>query len=248
MKLMALTILVASTLMCAAIPAAGLRGAIVQYGPESKFSGYFVKPAGYGPFPALVMIHEWWGLNDQIKGMADKLAGDGYVVMAVDLFGKSTTDPADALRMVRGLNQLTAITNMLSATDYLRASSHVNPAKLGSIGWCFGGGQSLQLAINDPKLVCAVMYYGQPVTDADQLGKIRAAILGLFGEADQSIPMSEVDAFKTALKKAEVGFAIYTYPGAGHAFANPTRGDSYKPEAAADAWKNTTAFLAKYLK
>jgi len=248
MKLVTLTTLVTLGFICATIPAAGFRGSVIHYGPDSKFSGYFVKPAGSGPFPALVMIHEWWGLNDYIKGVADQLAGDGYAVLAVDLFGKSTTDPAEAFRMIRGLNQLTATTNMLSAADYLRTRPYVNPNKVGSIGWCFGGGQSLQLAINDPKLACAVIYYGKPVTDLDELRKIKAAILGLFGEADESIPMSDLDAFKKALQKAEVGYVISTYPGAGHAFANPTHNDSYRPEAAADAWKKTTEFLAKHLK
>jgi carboxymethylenebutenolidase len=248
MKIMTLTMPVVLALICATTPAAGLRGSTVKFGPDGKFSGYFFKPAGDGSFPALVMIHEWWGLNDYVKGAADQLAGDGYVVLAVDLFGKSTTDPAEAFRMVRGLNQLNATTNMLSAADYLRTRPYVNPNKVGSIGWCFGGGQSLQLALNDPKLACAVIYYGQPVTDVGQLGKIKAAIQGVFGEADQSIPMADVDAFKKALRKAEVGYVIYTYPGAGHAFASPTHGPNYRPLDAADAWKKTTEFLSKRLK
>lgn len=248
MKLMTVTLLVAVALICAVTPAAALRGKTVQFGPDSKFNGYFVKPAGKGPFPGLVMIHEWWGLNDPLKGVADKLANDGYVVLAVDLFGKSTSDPAEALRQVKGLSQISAITNMLSAADYLRSRPYVNPNKVGSIGWCFGGGQSLQLALNDPKLACCVIYYGQPVLDLDELNKIKAPILGIFGEADQSISMTDVEAFKKALKQVEVGYSISTYPGAKHAFASPTHGPNYLPDAAADAWKKTTDFLAKNLK
>jgi carboxymethylenebutenolidase len=242
MKLMIVTLIVAVALTCAVTPAAALRGKMIQFGPDSKFDGYFVRPAGEGPFPGLVMIHEWWGLNDPVKGVADKLANDGYVVLAVDLFGKTTSDPAEALRMVKGLNQISAITNMLSATDYLRSRQYVNPSKVGSIGWCFGGGQSLQLALNDPKLACCVIYYGQPVTDVSELSKIKAPILGIYGEADQSIPIAVVDAFKRALKQAEVGYSIFTYPGAKHAFASPTHGPNYLPDAAADAWSKTMDF------
>lgn len=226
---------------------ADIQSSTIRFGPNNQYSGYLVKPVGDGPFPGLVVIHEWWGLNNNIKSESDKLAKAGYAALAVDLFGKSTTDPQEAMQMTQNLNQQAATTQLLAAANYLRALAYVPDDKVGSIGWCFGGRQSLMLAINDPKLAAAVIYYGQPVTDSKELAKIKARVLGIFGEADESIPMSTVNQFKLALTEAGVRHEIYTYPGAGHAFANPTRGDSYKPAAAEDAWKKTLAFFKSTL-
>jgi carboxymethylenebutenolidase len=220
----------------------------VRFGSEGKYSGYLVRPEGPGPFPGVVVIHEWWGINDNIRNQAKILADSGFVTLAVDLFGKSTTDPKEAAAMVNAVDQNAATAQLLAAADYLRAQPSVRPDRIGSLGWCFGGGQSLQLALNDPKLVAAVIYYGQPVTDPNQLSKIHAAILGLYGEVDQSIPLDKVKGFDKALTEAKVRHKIHTYPGAGHAFANPSGGDRYKPEAAQDAWKKTIDFLNRFLK
>lgn len=241
-------------LVFAATQALAAVGSIVQFGPDSKFMGYLTRPEdiadweGSPPYPGLVVIHEWWGLNDSLKDMADKLASLGYVTLAVDLFGKTTANPAEALKMVRGLNQLSATTQMMSAASYLRTRPYVIPAKVGSIGWCFGGAQSLILAFNDPKLSAAIIYYGQPVTDPGELKKIKAPILGIFGEADTSIPIEIVRAFEKALEKAGVTHEIYTYPNAQHAFASPTVGPNYRAQDAEDAWRKTIAFLNKHLK
>ena len=220
----------------------------VIFGADDEFRGYLAKPIGNGPFPGLIVIHEWWGLNDNIKAETDKLAKAGYAALAVDLFRKSTTDPEEASKMVKSVDQKKANQLLVSAAGYLRAFTYVDDDRVGSIGWCFGGRQSLMLAINDPALAAAVIYYGKPITEPNELSKIQAPILGIFGEADDSIPMSDVNAFKQTLKDLKIRNEIYTYPGAGHAFANPTRGDSYKSEAAEDAWKKTLAFLESTLK
>ncbi|MDO8588770.1 MAG: dienelactone hydrolase family protein [Armatimonadota bacterium] len=251
MRLMAL---VAAGMVIGSPVMAASAGKMVRFGPDSKFSGYFVRPedtgkwSGKPPYPGLVVIHEWWGLNDSIKGAVDRLAALGYVALAVDLFGKSTSDPAEAFRMVRGLDQTSATTQMLSAGDYLRTRPYVKPDRVGSVGWCFGGGQSLILALNDPKLAAAALFYGRLVTDADEISKIKAAVLGIFGEADTSIPMTDVREFEKALRKAGVRREIYTYPNAGHAFASPTVGEMYRPTDAEDAWRKMVAFLERYLK
>lgn len=228
--------------------AGGVQASDVHFGPEGKYEGYFARPTGTGPFPAMVVIHEWWGLNDNIRNEAKKLAEAGYVALAVDLFGKTTTDPQEAMKQVQGLDQKAATAELLAASAYLRSQPFVKPDRVGSIGWCFGGGQSLNLAINDPKLAAAVIYYGKPVTELKELAKIHAAILGIYGEADESIPMLQVHEFVTALGEAKVKHEFHTYPGAGHAFANPSGGSRYKPDAAKDAWEKTLAFLGKYLK
>ncbi len=228
--------------------AADIQAETVHYGPGDKYVGYLVRPKENGPFPGIVVIHEWWGLNDNIKSQAERLAQLGYVALAVDLFGKTTTDPTVAMDMVRSLDQQAATTQLLASVDYLRSQSWVLTDKIGSIGWCFGGAMSLKLALNDPKLTAAVIYYGQPVTDPKELAKIKAAILGIYGEADQMIPMEKVQEFQKALAEARVKYEIHTYPDAPHAFANPSGGKGYRPEAAADAWKKTIAFLARTLK
>jgi carboxymethylenebutenolidase len=219
----------------------------VHFGPEAKYSGYLARPSGDGPFPAMVVIHEWWGLNDNIRNQAAKLAEAGYVALAVDLFGKSATDPQEAMKLVQGLDQSAATAQLLAATQYLRSQPFVRPDRIGSIGWCFGGAQSLNLAINDPKLAAAVIYYGKPITDPKELGKTHAAILGIYGEADESIPMDQVKAFEKALGEAKIEHEFHTYPDAGHAFANPSGGHRYKPDAAGDAWEKALVFLARII-
>lgn len=231
-----------------AVGAADVRSSTVRFGPEDKFTGHLVRPTGQGPFPALVVVHEWWGLNDSIRNEATRLAREGYVALAVDLFGKSTTDPEQARQRVQALDQKAATAQLLAAAGYLRSQPYVHPDRVGSIGWCFGGAQSLNLALNDPKLAAAVIYYGRPVTDPEQVRRIRAAVLGVFGEADESIPMSQVDEFRKALTTANVKHKVLTCPGAGHAVANPSGGERYKPDAARDAWRKKLEFLDAHLR
>jgi carboxymethylenebutenolidase len=211
-------------------------------------NGYLAKPSTAGPLPALVVIHEWWGLNDQIKGLADMLAGEGYVALAVDLYrGRATTDPTEAHELIRGLPEDQAIRDLKAAVHYLKARSDVRGDKIGSIGWCMGGGYSLALAVNQPDLAACVVYYGRLVTDTKLLSRIKAPVLGLFGEEDRGIPPSAVRTFERDMKKLGNESQIHVYPGAGHAFANSTS-PTYRKAAADDAWERTKAFLAKFLK
>jgi len=140
-------------------------------------------PQGKGPFPAIVVIHEWWGLNDWVKEEASKLADQGYMALAIDLYrGKVATTPDEAHEIMRGVPQDRATRDLLAATGYLRAQKNVDPKRVGSIGWCMGGGYSLDLALNDPKLKAAVINYGHLATEEASLKKIDAAILeGLAG-------------------------------------------------------------------
>jgi carboxymethylenebutenolidase len=200
--------------------------------------------------PAVVIIHEWWGLNDNIKDMADELASEGYVVLAADLFnGEVATDPNRARELSSSVrdNPEQAIANLQSAVQYLASLPNVNSSRIASLGWCFGGGQSLQLALNSEQnpLAATVIYYGNLVNDTNELSKIKWPVLGIFGDQDQSIPVESVNAFEQALNKTGVTNEIYIYPGVGHAFANPS--DNYAPKEAADAWKKTLAFLNKYV-
>lgn len=206
-------------------------------------------PPGKGPFPALVVIHEWWGLNDWVKEQASKLADQGYVTLAIDLYrGKVATTPDEAHEIMRGVPEDRANRDLLAASRYLRAQKNVDPKRVGSIGWCMGGGYSLDLALSDPKLKAAVINYGHLATDEAALKKVHAAILGIFGGQDRGIPPADVNKFEAQLKALDKTVAIHIFPDAGHAFENPNNKQGYRAEDAAQAWKLTVDFLAKNLK
>ena len=206
-------------------------------------------PDGNGPFPALVVIHEWWGLNDWVKEQAQKLAGQGYETLAIDLYrGKVATTPEEAHEIMRGVPEDRANRDLLAAYDYLASQSNVNKNKIGAIGWCMGGGYALDLALAQPKLAVAVINYGHLATDDAQLKKINAKILGIFGGQDRGIPPDSVRTFEQQLKKLGKSIEIKIYPDAGHAFENPNNKDGYRAEDAQDAWKLTLDFLSKNLK
>lgn len=209
-------------------------------------SGYLAKPAENGEYPGVVMIHEWWGLTDYIRTMARKLAAEGYLVLAVDLYeGEVATTPERARELVSLLDQEQALNNMKSAVTYLRVQEGVT--KIASLGWCFGGGQSMQLAISGQILDATIIYYGTIVPDESQLSIIRWPVLGVFGDQDVVIPVSQVQEFEVILNTLGIENEIYMYPGVAHAFANPS-GANYAPEETEDAWEKTISFLNKHLK
>lgn len=198
--------------------------------------------------PAVVMIHENRGLNEHIKMMADTLAKEGYIVLAVDLFnGRVASNQEDAGQLSGSVreNPTEAIANLRAAVRYLASLDNVDASQISSLGWCFGGQQSLQLALNtapDYPLSSTIIYYGSLVSDPNELSKIKWPVLGIFGDQDDSIPVENVTNFKAALDSTGIPNEIHVYGGVGHAFANPSR-DSYAPEQTADAWNKTLAFL-----
>jgi carboxymethylenebutenolidase len=211
--------------------------------------GYLARPEdAKGPLPGLVVIHEWWGLNDNIRAMTRRLAGEGYQALAVDLYGGATADsPDNAMKLVNGVlgNTAAAEDNLKKAVAYLKGKG---AKKIGVIGWCFGGGWSLQTALIAPADINAtVIYYGRLETDPAKLAPLKSPVIGFFGATDNSIPAATIHAFEAELKKQGKPVEVHIYDGAGHAFANPS-GGNYRPEAAKDSWQRTTAFLARYLK
>jgi len=206
--------------------------------------GFFAEPKTQGNYPGVIMIHEWWGLNDNIKDTAKLLASEGYIVLAVDLYdGKVAQNQTEARQYTSSLNQTKAIENMKAAKEYLRSK---NAQKIASLGWCFGGGQSLQFSLND-EVDATVIYYGRLTDDKTQLSNIKWPVLGIFGEEDTGIPVASVNAFDAALDSLNIENEIYIYPGVGHAFANPS-GMNYAAEETKDAWDKTLAFLEKNLR
>jgi carboxymethylenebutenolidase len=215
---------------------------------KETISGFLAVPDQPGQHPALVVIQEWWGLNDWVKEQTEKLAAQGYVALAVDLYrGKTATDAAEAHELMRGLPQDRAIRDMQAAYTYLGTRKDVKPDRIGSIGWCMGGGLSLQLAIHQPHLAACVVNYGSLPTDPNDIQQIAAPVLGNFGADDRGITPADVEAFEKTMKSLNRFIDVKIYPGAGHAFENPNNTNGYRPEAAADAWARTIAFLHKAL-
>ena len=209
-------------------------------------TGYLARPKQEGDYPGVVMIHEWWGLNDNIKDMAKQLANEGYVVFAIDLYDGEVAEESSKARefatSVRN-NPEEAVKKMQNAVAYLKADS---VEKVASLGWCFGGQQSLQLSL-DEELDATVIYYGQLTDDQEELNNIDWPVLGIFGAEDTSISVESVNNFESALDELGVKNDINIYPGVGHAFANPS-GSNYAEEETKDAWEKTVNFLNNELK
>ena len=210
--------------------------------------GYFAAPADVAePLPALIVIHEWWGLNDNIRAMADRLAGEGYMVLAVDLYGGKTADTPGAARelMLEVVEDPeTAKANIRAAYEFLELAG---APRIGSLGWCFGGGWSLIAAQMFPDdLDASVIYYGQVTGDEEKLRPINAPILGLFAADDTGIKLESVEAFRDALVRLRKEHEVFLYPDVGNAIANPT-GNNYSADAATVAWAKTLDFLERHL-
>lgn len=216
---------------------------------EQTAKGLLYLPSGEGPHPAIVVIHEWWGLNDWIKQQASNYAAQGYVALAVDLYrGQVATDPELAHELMRGLSQDQGVRDLVSAVSYLKTLPEVNPDRIGAVGWCMGGGYALNLAIADPTLRAVAVNYGSLATDKDSLAKIHAAVLGNFGGQDRGIPPGKVADFTAALKAMNKPVDTKVYPDAGHAFENPNNKDGYRASDATDAQDRMKSFFAQTLK
>lgn len=217
--------------------------------PVPGASGYLAVPKAGGKRPAVIVIQEWWGLNDWIKEGADRFANQGYVTLAVDLYrGNVATDQETAHELSRALPEDRAIGDLKGAFNYLAARSDVDPSRIGVVGWCMGGGYSLGLAIAEPRLKGAVINYGRLVTDPATIAKIEPALLGNFGAKDKGIPPEDVRKFTAALTAAGKQPDVKIYDDAGHGFMNSNNKAGYNSTAADDAWKRIDAFFAERLK
>jgi len=224
-------------------------GTMVSFPSGSEtVSGYLAVPEGGGKKPAIVVIHEWWGLNDWTKGKADGFAKQGYVALAPDLYrGKVADDGDTAHQLMRGMPNDRALRDMKAAVASLRSRPDVDGAKIGVVGWCMGGGLALDIAVNEPTLVGAVIYYGHLMTDPATIAALKVPLLGNFGGKDQGIPVKDVEAFAAEAKKAGKSVDFKIYPEAGHAFASSKDPKVYRAADAKDADARTDAFFARVL-
>lgn len=196
--------------------------------------------------PAVILIHEWWGLNDQIKAVAAELAAMGYLALAVDLYGgKVAKNPDEAKAFMGDLDSEIAKETMIGWVDYLKKHERAN-GKIATLGWCFGGGWSLNASIATP-VDATIIYYGNVAKTANDLKALKGPILGQFGKLDKNINQAMVSGFEQEMEKAgkKESLTVHWYE-ADHAFANPT-GARYDEANAKLAWERTTEFLKKNL-
>ena len=202
--------------------------------------GYLCRPVEKGPFPEIVVIHWWWGLNSNIHAISGRLASHGYTCLAVDLFNGHIAAGTERAKELSGsLDPVWAIENMQSAVAFLRIEH--NAQKIASIGWCFGGGQSMKLALSGEKLDATIIYYGNAQTNHSGLSAIKWPVLGIFGQ-DDAISVQKVREFERQLIGLKIPNEIIIYPKAGHAFADPSN-PAFAPTQARDAWEKTLEFL-----
>lgn len=234
----------------AAVPAVAKEETVQFKSGDETVSAFLATPDSAGASPAVVVIHEWWGLNGWVKEQAGALAKEGYAALAVDLYrGKVAEKQEDAHQYMSGMPSDRAIRDLKAAVAYLRSRADVRKDRIGSLGWCMGGRYSFALATEEPAMSAVVGYYGAPPTDATAIARIKAPVLGNFGGEDKGPSPDQVKAFDAALKKAGKSADLKIYDGAGHAFANlnnPWGG--YREAAAKDAWSRTIAFFGRTLK
>lgn len=226
---------------------------IVYKRPDGQtVNGYLAEPSQNSNSPGVVVIQEWWGLNDQIKGVADKLAAAGYRALVPDLFrGKVALDAPEAEHLMNGLNFGDAGgQDVRGAAQYLKASGST---KVGVTGFCMGGALTLLAAVNVPELDTAVVWYGVPPLEYVDASKIKIPLMGHFGIRDTVFPIARVDELEKKLRQSAVPFEFFRYD-TKHAFANETADSKkleflqYDAKAAELAWRRTMEFLAKHLK
>lgn len=226
---------------------------MVQYPSDGMtMHAYLAVPLGGGRFPVVIVVQEWWGVNEHLQDVARRYAMEGYVAIAPDLYTrlghKVTTDPNEAGQLMNSLSQEDGLKDLNATVAFLKTRNEVDANRIGVTGFCMGGGYALMLPCVNSDIKAAVSYYG-PVPNPDTpLQNLASPVLYIFGEDDGWITKSDVERLRTALQKYNKSGEIKTYPGCPHAFFNDTRPDVYKAEEAGDAWTRTLAFFSQHLK
>ncbi len=230
------------------VTAEGLVAENITYNDSdgNELMGFLAYPEGGSDLPGVVLIQEWWGLNEHIRDVARRLANEGFAVLAVDLYdGVSTSEPDEAQKLVMELDQAAAVQEIGAAASYLQTQAYVGSEQIGVMGFCLGGALALQAGRAHTNVGATIAFYGR-TPPPEQAAEIQSPVLGLYGSEDQGIPVSDVEAMQAALTDAGIPNEIQVYEGAGHAFFNDTR-ESYDEAAAADAWTRSLAWLREYL-
>ncbi|MBI3325771.1 MAG: dienelactone hydrolase family protein [Nitrospinae bacterium] len=235
-----------------------IQTSMVEYQSNgARIAAFLARPGSTGPYAAILVLQEWWGLNNNIKDIAMRFAREGYVALAPDLYSrqgnKVTTDPNEAGAMMGNLKDDLALKDLNAAVAYLKPQPQVSPGKFGVIGFCMGGTYALLAAENLPDIKASVPFYGQIVYDTpggpiDQIPKLACPLMYIYGDADAWITNDHVDRLEAALKQQRKHGQVIRYRGAPHAFFNETRPETYRPNDARDAWDRTLKFFEQHLK
>lgn len=219
-----------------------------QIGKETV-DGFLASPDKPGRYPGLVVVPDWWGVTDWVKQETAKFADAGFVALAVDLYkGKVATSADEAQQLSSSLSDDPVVLQLMGSVVYLTTLNDVEHDRVGAVGWAMGGYYALDLAMHVPRLGACVDNYGTLPTDPNEIETIGAPFLGNFGANDRGVTPTDVDAFKKTMTNLNRIVDIKVYDGAGHSFANPADTNEYRPDAAADSWNRTIAFLNKSLK
>ncbi len=220
-------------------------------GPACELEAWIAKPVQGGPFPAVVVIQEWWGLNDHIKDVASRFAREGYFAVAPDLYSrlghKVTADPNEAAQLMMSLQKRDGVADLKSTVEWVGQRKEVNGQKVGVIGFCMGGSYALLLACASDKVNAVAAFYGEVPDDAE-LAKLSCPVLYFWGDQDPWIKRQDVERLAAVLKKRSVPGEVKIYEGRQHAFFNDTRKDVYDEAAAKDAWARVLDLFARHLR
>ncbi|HEV8573124.1 MAG TPA: dienelactone hydrolase family protein [Dehalococcoidia bacterium] len=228
---------------------ADVRTESVEYPANGETGhGYLALPEGSGPFPGVIVVQEWWGLDDHIKAVARRFAGEGFTALAPDLYhGQVTSEPGEAQKLMMSLNMPAASKELACATEYLASRPEVAGRGIGAIGFCMGGGLALTLACDSPQIKAVAPFYGGNPSPIDRVANLKGPVIASYAEHDAWITAQVRDELQHALSGAGVKHDIKVYPATEHAFFNDTRPEGYSREAAEDAWQRALTVFRENL-
>lgn len=215
---------------------------------DGTVEGFLARPEGDGPFPGVIVVQEWWGLDDHIKDVAQRYAREGFAALAPDLYhGKVTSEPSEAQKLMMALDMNNAVKELVKATEYLASQPYTQGRGIGAIGFCMGGGLALTLACESPHIKAAAPFYGVNPSPIDKVQNIQGPVFAVYAEHDEFAGRAVRQALEEALTKHGKRHEIKVYPSTQHAFFNDTRPDVYNAEAAQDAWNRALALFRENL-
>ncbi len=224
---------------------------MVEFGSNgSTTPGFLARPKGDGPFPGVIVIQEWWGLNDNIKDIAQRFAREGFAAFAPDLYHGDVAgnhEPDVAQKKMMALDMPRASQELVKATEYLAGQPFIKSDAIGAIGFCMGGGLATTLATDTPLIRAAAPFYGASPEPIDKVQSLNGPILAIYAEHDDWFGPPVREKLRQALEEHGKSFEIKVYPGAHHGFFNDTRADVHDKEASADAWQRVLKLFRENL-
>lgn len=226
-----------------------IRSEMVEFpANEAPMPGFLARPQGEGPFPGVIVVQEWWGLDDHIKDVAQRFAQEGFAALAPDLYrGKVTKEPDEAQKLMMALDMNRASQELARAADYLARQPFLRGRGIGAIGFCMGGGLALTLACDSPHIRAAAPFYGVNPEPIDKVGNLRGPVLAVYAEHDQWVTPQVAQQLRSALERHGKQFDVRVYPGTLHAFFNDRRPEVYNEAAARDAWQRVLSLFRQNL-